>query len=271
MIVDRTAGGQTVRLFSLMMAINGIAPVVAPLLGSALLGVGSWRGIFVALTVLTLVMAVGAFVAIPESLPPERRVRGGLRAAGRDIRSALRRPRYVGFTLAFAFAFATLFTYISGSPFVLQDTLGLSSGTYALAFGTNSAGLIVASIVNGQLAGRVDPRRVLAIATTALLSVALLGIVLAGPSLWPVLVVLFLAVTSLGFIMGNATALASREVRDIAGTGSALLGALQFGLGALVSPLVGSSPLAMAVVMVTASAPSLGTQIALGQRRRLRI
>jgi DHA1 family bicyclomycin/chloramphenicol resistance-like MFS transporter len=273
MIVDRTTGGQTVRLFSLMMAINGIAPVVAPLVGSALLGVGSWRGIFVALTVLTLVMAVGAFVAIPESLPPERRVRGGLRAAGRDIRSALRRPRYVGFTLAFAFAFATLFTYISGSPFVLQDTLGLSSGTYALAFGTNSAGLIVASIVNGQLAGRVDPRRVLAIASTALalLSVALLGIVLAGPSLWPVLVVLFLAVTSVGFIMGNATALASREVHDIAGTGSALLGALQFGLGALVSPLVGSSPLAMAVVMVTASALSLGTQIALGRPRRLRI
>jgi MFS transporter, DHA1 family, multidrug resistance protein len=269
-IVDRTTGDRTVRLFSLMMAINGIAPVVAPLLGSGLLGVGSWRGIFVALTALTLVMAVGAFVAAPETLPPERRVRGGLRAAGRDIRSALRRPRYVGFTLAFAFAFATMFTYISGSPFVLQDTLGLSSGTYALAFGTNAGGLIVASIVNGQLAGRVDPQRVLAIATTALvlLSLALLGIVLTGPSLWPVLVVLFLALTSLGFIMGNATALASREVRDIAGTGSALLGTLQFGLGALVSPLVGSSPLVMAVVMVTASVLSLGTQIGLGRRQR---
>jgi MFS transporter, DHA1 family, multidrug resistance protein len=265
MIVDRTTGDRTVRLFSLMMAINGIAPVVAPLVGSGLLGVGSWRGIFVALTVLTLVMALGAFVAVPESLPSERRVRGGLRATGRDVRSALKRPRYVGFTLAFAFAFATMFTYISGSPFVLQDTLGLSSGTYALAFGTNAAGLIVASIVNGQLAGRVDPQRVLAIATTALvlLSATLLGIVLTGPSLWPTLVVLFLALTSLGFIMGNATALASREARDIAGTGSALLGAFQFGLGALVSPLVGSSPLVMAVVMVSASALSLGTQIAL--------
>lgn len=270
MIIDRTTGDRTVRLFSLMMAINGIAPVVAPLLGSALLGVGSWRWIFVALSALTLVMAVGAFVAIPESLPPERRVRGGLRTAGRDIRSALKRPRYVGFTFAFAFAFATMFTYISGSPFVLQETLGLSSGAYALAFGTNAAGLIVASITNGQLAGRVNPQRVLAIATTVLvlLSVTLLGIVLTGPSLWPVLVVLFLSLTSLGFIMGNATALASREVRDIAGTGSALLGALQFGLGAIVSPLVGSSPLVMAVVMVSASVLSLGTQIALGLRRR---
>jgi MFS transporter, DHA1 family, multidrug resistance protein len=269
MVVDRTTGNGAVRLFSLMMAINGIAPVVAPLLGSGLLGVGSWRGIFVALSALTLVMAVGAFVAVPETLPPERRVRGGLRATGHDVRSALKRPRYLGFALAFGFAFATMFTYISGSPFVLQDTLGLSSGTYAIAFGTNAAGLITASIVNGQLAGRVDPQRVLAIATTALvlLSIALLGIVLAGPSLWPVLVVLFLALTSLGFIMGNATALASREVRDIAGTGSALLGALQFALGAIVSPLVGSSPLVMAVVMVSASLLSLGTQVALGRRQ----
>jgi MFS transporter, DHA1 family, multidrug resistance protein len=269
-IVDRTTGSGTVRLFSLMMAINGIAPVVAPLMGSALLGVGTWRVIFVALTALTLLMAVGAFAAVPETLPPERRVSGGLRTTGRDVRSALSRPRYVGFTLAFAFAFATLFTYISGSPFVLQNALGLSSGTYALAFGANAAGLITASIANGQLAGRVDPQRVLGIATAALvvLSLVLLGVVLAGPSVWPVLVLLFLAVTSLGFIMGNASALASREVRDIAGTGSALLGALQFALGAVVSPLVGSSPLVMAVAMVAASVLSLGTQVALGRRRQ---
>ncbi|GAA5128261.1 multidrug effflux MFS transporter [Pseudonocardia adelaidensis] len=269
MIVDRTTGNQTVRLFSLMMAINGIAPVVAPLLGSGLLGAGSWRWIFVALSALTLLMAVGAFAAVPETLPPERRVRGGLRTTARDVRSALERPRYVGFTVAFALAFATMFTYISGSPFVLQDVLGLSSGAYALAFGANAAGLIGASIANGQLAGRVDPQRVLAVATGALvlLSVALLGIVLAGPSLWPVLAVLFLALTSLGFIMGNATALASREVRDVAGTGSALLGALQFALGAVVSPLVGSSPLVMAVVMVCASLLSLGTQVVVGRLR----
>ncbi|HLU60108.1 MAG TPA: multidrug effflux MFS transporter [Pseudonocardia sp.] len=268
-IVDRTTGSRTVRLFSLMMAINGIAPVAAPLMGSGLLGLGSWRAIFVALTGLTLLMVIGAFLAIAETLPPERRVRGGLRATARDVRSALSRPRYVGFTLAFAFAFATLFTYISGSPFALQETLGLSDRAFAAAFGTNAAGLILASVANARLAGRVDPRRVLAVATTALvlLSLALLGIVLAGPSTGPVLVVLFLAVTSLGFVMGNASALASREVRDIAGTGSALLGALQFALGAAVSPLVGSSPLVMAVVMVVASVLSLGAQAALARRR----
>ncbi len=86
-----------------------------------------------------------------------------------------------------------------------------------------------------------------------MLSVAYLVVVLAGAPRWPVLVVLFLALATLGFVLGNGAALASGEARDRAGSGSALLGALQFGLGALVSPLVGDSPLAMAVVMVVAS------------------
>ena len=268
-IVDRTSGDRTVRLFSLMMAINGVAPILAPLIGSGLLGLGNWRGIFVALTVLTLVMALGAFLTIPETLPPERRTRGGLRATARDIRSALTRPRYLGFTLVFSLAFATLFAYISGSPFVLQDTLGLSSGMYAIAFGTNAAGLITANVLNGLLAGRVRPQRVLATSTIALalLTAALLGIVLAGLPLWPTLAVLFLAVTSIGFIAGNAAALASGEVRDLAGTGSALMGALQFGLGALVSPLVGSSPLMMAIVMLSTATLALGVLVALTRRK----
>ncbi len=267
-IVDRTSGDRTVRLFSLMMAINGVAPILAPLIGSGLLGLGNWRGIFVALTVLTLVMALGAFLTIPETLPPERRTRGGLRATARDIRSALTRPRYLGFTLVFSLAFATLFAYISGSPFVLQDTLGLSSGMFAIAFGTNAVGLITANVLNGLLAGRVRPQRVLATSTIALalLTAALLGIVLAGLPLWPTLAVLFLAVTSIGFIAGNAAALASGEVRDLAGTGSALMGALQFGLGALVSPLVGSSPLMMAIVMLSTATLALGVLVALTRR-----
>jgi DHA1 family bicyclomycin/chloramphenicol resistance-like MFS transporter len=254
-ITDRTTGDRAVRLFSVMMAINGIAPVVAPLLGSSLLGVVGWRGIFLALALLALLMALGAAGAVPETLPAERRVRGGLRRTGRDVRSAFGRRRYLGYTLAFALAFATMFAYISGSPFVLQETLGLSTGWYALAFGVNAAGLTAASLVGGRLVGRVGARRLLAVGVAALLvlAVAYLVVVLAGAPRWPALVVLFLAVTSLGLVLGNGAALASAEVRDIAGTGSALLGALQFGLGAVVSPLVGSSPLVMAVVMVVAS------------------
>jgi MFS transporter, DHA1 family, multidrug resistance protein len=272
-IVDRTTGDRTARLFSLMMAINGIAPVVAPLIGSALLGVGNWRVVFVALTVLTAVMAVGALFTVPETLPVERRVQGGLRSTARDLRSALTRRRYLGYTIAFALAFAAMFAYISGSSFVLQDTLGLSTGAYAAAFGANAFGLIATSILSGRLTSRFGPRRLLfgGLVALSVLVVVLLVLALVGMPLWPALVVLFLAQSSLGFVLGNATALAAEEVRDIAGTGSALMGALQFGLGAVVSPLVGSSPVLMAVIMTAAALLSLLALVTLAGRAPSRV
>lgn len=267
-IVDRTAGHRTVRLFAVMMSINGIAPVVAPLIGSGLLGIGGWRGIFVVLAVLAALMTAGVLLAIPETLPPERRTTGGLAATARDIGSVLRRPRYLGYTLSFALAFSTMFAYISGSSFVLQEHLGLSTTAYAVAFGVNAGGIVLGGLLSARLVGRVRPRRLLEVATAVLAASAmgLLIVVLSGTPLWPTLVLLFVSVASLGFILGNGSALAQLEVRDIAGTGSALLGATQFGLGALASPLVGSSPLAMAVVMVTASALSVLVLHTLGRR-----
>jgi DHA1 family bicyclomycin/chloramphenicol resistance-like MFS transporter len=257
-ITDSTTGDRTAQLFSLMMAINGIAPVVAPLVGSGLLDAVGWRGILLTVAGLALLMVVGAAVAVPETLPVERRSRGGLRRTVRDVRSALGRPRYVGYTLAFALAFATMFAYISGSPFVLQETLGLPTAGYAAAFGLNAAGLVVASVVSGRLVRRVPARVqfVGGIAALLVFATAFLVVVLAGAPPWPALIVLFLAVSSLGFVLGNGAALATAEVRDMAGTGSALLGALQFGLGAAVSPLVGDSPLTMAVIMVVAASAS---------------
>jgi DHA1 family bicyclomycin/chloramphenicol resistance-like MFS transporter len=269
MIVDRTFGDRTVRLFSLLMAINGIAPVLSPLVGTGLLGVGGWREIFLALTGLSLLMTLGALAAAPETLPPDQRVHSGLRAASHDIWTVLKRPRYLGFALTFAFAFATMFAYIAASPFVLQEALGLSIGGYALAYGTNAFGLVVASVLSGQLATRINPHRLLAAATAALavLSVALLGTVLTGLPRWPTLVLLFLVATSLGFVTGLAAALASAEAHDLAGTGSALIGALQFGLGAVVAPLVGSSPVLMAVAMATAAVLAVVALAALTRAR----
>ena len=255
-IVDSTRGSRTASLFSLLMAIGGVAPVVAPLLGSVLSGAVGWRGIFVVLAGLAVLMLVGVLTSIPETLPAARRRSGGLRRTGRDLVAVLRRPRYVGYTLAFALAFTSMFAYISGSPFVLQDVLGLSRGGYAAAFGANAAGLMLTSVLSSRLVTRVRPRRQL---VTGMLSMVvstavLLVVVLAGAPRWPVLVLLFLSVSGLGLVMGNAAALAGIEAADLAGTGSALLGALQFGIGAAVSPLVGSSAVAMATAMVTVAA-----------------
>lgn len=254
-ITDRESGQRAVRLFSVMMAINGIAPVLAPLLGSTLLAAIGWRGVFAVLAVLGAIMLVGVLAAVPESLPPQRRVQGGLRRTARDVRDLLGRRHYVGYTLVFALSFAMMFAYISGSPFVLQQSLGLSTLQYAAAFGANATGLAAASLLGGKLTSRIAPRQQLLVAVSAIvvLGVAFLAVVLTGMPRWPALAVLFLVVTTLGFVLGNSTALASLEARDMAGVGSALLGALQFGLGAAVSPLVGSSPLLMGVIMLVAA------------------
>ncbi|GAA3247776.1 multidrug effflux MFS transporter [Pseudonocardia petroleophila] len=265
-IVDRTSGRRTAQLFTLMMAINGVAPVVAPLVGSGLVDPIGWRGIFVVLAGLAVLMVVGVLVAVPESLPVERRRTGGLRRTAADIASVLRRGPYVAWTLVLALSFSTMFAYISGSSFVLQDVLGLSTVGYAAAFASNAAGLVLVSVLGARW--DVDPRRKATIGVAILVTAAaaLLAVTAAGAPVWPVLVLLFLAVSSLGLIMGNATALATGHARDVAGTASALLGAGQFGLGAAVSPLVGSSASAMAAVMLGASGLAV---IALVTARRL--
>lgn len=267
-ITDREVGSRAVRLFSVMMAINGIAPVLAPLLGSTLLAAIGWREVFVVLTVLGLVMVGGVLVAVPESLPRQRRVSGGVRRAGRGMLTLLGRRNYLGYTAVFALSFAMMFAYISGSPFVLQQRLGLSTLQYAAAFGLNATGLGAASLLGGKLTMRISPRRQLTAAVSALvvLGLAFLVVVLVGMPRWPALGLLFLVVTALGFVLGNSTALASLEAQDMAGVGSALLGALQFGLGALVSPLVGSSPVLMAALMLTAAVLAALALIALVSR-----
>lgn len=267
-IVDRTSGNRTASLFALMMTIGGVAPVVAPLMGSGLVGLIGWRGLFLVLAGLATLMLVGVLTTVSESLPVERRRSGGLTRTLRDVGAVLRRPAYVGYTLAFALSFTAMFAYISGSPFVLQDVLELSSGGYALAFAANAAGLVLTSTVSARLVGRFAPRRqlVTGLAVMVVATAALVVVALSGAPRWPVLVLLFVSVSALGMVMGNAGALATAEVADVAGTGSALMGALRFGLGALVSPLVGSSASTMAIAMVTASVLAAGALL-LARRR----
>jgi DHA1 family bicyclomycin/chloramphenicol resistance-like MFS transporter len=197
----------------------------------------------------------------------ERRRSGGLRRTAADIASVLRRGPYLAWTLVLGLSFSTMFAYISGSSFVLQDVLGLSTTGYAAAFAANAGGLVLASLLGARW--DADPRLKATIGVAVLVTAAaalLVVVTLAGAPTWPVLALLFLTVASLGLIMGNATALATNHVRDVAGTGSALLGALQFGLGAAVSPLVGSSAAAMAVVMLATAGLAV---IALLTARRL--
>ncbi|MCP3425460.1 multidrug effflux MFS transporter [Rothia sp. AR01] len=264
MITDLTSGPQTARYMNFMMMINGLAPILAPTLGGVVLAFAHWRAIFWFLTGLTLLLTVAVLLLAPETLPRERRRPGGLASAGRGILALLRRPRYVGFVLAFILSFGTLFAYVSGSTYVLQNVLGLSPTQFALVFGMNSVGLLGNTIVSSILVKRVPPRRIATVGLGVSLTgaVGLLVLSLVGLSLAPTLILLFLCVAAQGLIFGNITSLAVTEGRDVAGSASALLGSLQFGMGALVSPLVGlggeTAVLPMSLTMLICATLAVG-------------
>lgn len=253
-IADRTEGSRSAKLFGLMMIIGGVAPVIAPLIGGAVVDSIGWRGVFWIITGLTAVMLACAVAFVPESLRQEDRRAGGLSEMISGIGSVVRNPRYVSYTLTFTFAFSVMFAYISASPFVLQNMLGLSAGQYSAAFAVNAFGLMIGSATTAKLAGRIPLHRMMSagISSIVVTTTALLILGITGLSLWPTLVLLFLTLFSLGFVYANATSLAVAQVPHLAGTGSAVLGALQFGLAAVISPLVGLGGEETAVPMVIA-------------------
>lgn len=274
-ISDRARGAAAARYFSLMMIINGAAPVVAPLIGGSLIGSIGWHGVFWILTGLAMAMFLGVIVVLDETHPRAHRTTGGLVAVLRAAASVFTYRRYVGYTLVFAFGFSVMFAYIAASPFVLQNVLGLSMIAYSFVFASNAVGLVAMNAVNAKVVRRVGQRRLLhlGVSLLVLFSVLLLVDALLGPVLWATLLLLWCAVTSLGLVLANATSLALDEVRHVAGSGSAVLGALQFGLAAVVAPLVGvagdHTAVPMAVAMVTSAAVAALALVFLTKRTRV--
>ncbi|GIF13271.1 Bcr/CflA family drug resistance efflux transporter [Actinoplanes teichomyceticus] len=237
---DLSSGVGAARLFGALTLIFGVAPIAAPSLGSVVLRTASWQGIFVALGVIGLLLAVLVLAGLPETLPPERRASGGLRALAGTARTLFTDRVFLGYALAQAFAFAAMFGYIAGSSFVLQDGYGLSPTVYSLLFGANAVGLTLLSQANGALLGRWRLGTMLAaglVLQTAAGALALLGAAL--QSLIVLTVGLFLLVTAMGLILPNTAALALDRYPGHAGSAAALLGGAQSVIGAVAAPLVG--------------------------------
>lgn len=241
-IADRTTGSQAARLFAIMMAISSLAPVLAPLLGGGILTFADWRAVFWFLAAVNALMFTGVLAFIPESLPPERRRDGGFTELARTMGSVLRNRVYLGYALTMGFTSMVLFGYISASPFLVQDIMGFSAGAYALTFALISACIALASAASSRLVRRFDPHQVLVAGLACLLTgtaALLILLTVGGVPTWPTIAGLMLTVGSIGLIFGNAVSLGIGEVRHVAGTGSAVIGAMQFTFGALASPLVG--------------------------------
>ncbi|WP_330340427.1 multidrug effflux MFS transporter [Streptomyces sp. NBC_00557] len=242
---DLYDGVAMARFFSTLMLISGVAPIVAPLIGGQILRVTDWRGVFLVLTGVGVLLAALVWLRLPETLPPAERHGGGVGDALRSMRALLADLPFTGYTLAGSFAFAALFAYISASPFVVQEIYGASPQTFSLLFGLNSVGLVAAGQINGKvLAGRVSLDKVLAtgltvivLAATALLLMATGA--LGDTGLAPVAAALFVLMSAMGITLPNTQSLALLRTRHAAGSASALLGTTSFLVGAVASPLVG--------------------------------
>ncbi|MFJ6197533.1 multidrug effflux MFS transporter [Micromonospora sp. NPDC092111] len=252
---DLFNGAAFATLLSRLLLVMGAAPVLAPTLGGGLLRWTDWRGVFVALAVFGVLLVVVAMFGLAETLPARRRQRGGVVATVAVYGSLLRDRTFVGLVLVAGLAMAALFAYVSGSSFVLQDGYGLDEQQFGLAFGAGAVGLIGATQFNVRLLRRYPPQRILVVAlgVGTVAGVALLGFAATGLGGLPSLLVsLWVVLAAAGLAMPNAPALALSRHGEAAGTASALLGAVQFGVGAVAAPLVGvlgTGAVAMALVV----------------------
>ncbi|MFJ3976111.1 Bcr/CflA family multidrug efflux MFS transporter [Streptomyces sp. NPDC090021] len=242
---DLYDGDEMARFFSTLMLISGAAPIVAPLIGGQVLRFADWRGVFVVLTGVGVVLTLMVWRGLGETLPPERRHTGGVGSALRTMRGLLGDRVFTGYTLTGGFAFAALFAYISASPFVVQEIYGASPQTFSLLFGLNSVGLILVGQINGKLlVGRVSLDKVLAlglaVVTASTVSLLLMTTGVFGEvGLIPIATALFVLMSAMGIVLPNTNAQALMRTPHAAGSASALLGTSSFLVGAIASPLVG--------------------------------
>ena len=271
---DLHTGVAAARFFALLMLVNGLAPILAPLVGGELLHITDWRGIFVVLAAIGAVLLVAAWAMLAETLAPEARHGGGLPATLRVFGGLVGDREFMGYALAMGLAFGAMAAYIAGSPFVLQDIYGASPQLFSVLFALNAGGIIAASQVSRALADRLGPRTLLNAGSTmsALGGLGVLTSVVFDVGLVMLLPSFFVVVASIGLVFPNATALALADHPRTAGSASALLGLSQFATGALAAPLAGvggsHTALPMGIVMATLSSAGLACLFVLAGRRR---
>ena len=263
MVRDLFAGRAAATMLSRLFLVMGVAPVLAPTIGGELLRFTSWRGIFALLAVYGVALIAFGFFGVRETLPAERRRPGGLRGTGAVYGSLLRDRSYVGLVLVAGLSMAALFTYVAGSSFVYQRQFGLDEQQFGMLFGAGAFWLIAATQLNPVLLRRWSAATILVAATAAgtIAAAVLVAIAMMGTGVLPVAIGLWAVLFAAGLALPNAPALALSANGDRAGAAAAMLGAVQFGVGAAVSPVVGllgNDATAMAAVIAPALLLALG-------------
>jgi len=238
---DMYSGHELTRFFAMLMLVNGVAPIAAPVMGGALMNVTDWRGIFLVLGGIAVVLFVLSRLRIDESLPHERRSQGSLLSAWAGLGKVICYRPFMGFCLTQGFMMAGMFAYIGASPFVLQQIYGMSPQAFSLCFALNGLGLIIASQTSARLSPRFGEYSVLKGGLT-LAFVASSALLLSGIFHAPLpltLLALFFSIASNAVISTTASSLAMQSQGKRAGSASAVIGVTMFTLGSLSIPVTG--------------------------------
>ncbi len=254
---DLYSGKELTKFMALLALVNGAAPILAPIFGSFVLTFAPWTGVFHVLGIIGLIMLVAVYFFLPETLEEERRAESSILAVFRTFGELLKDRTFMTIALAQAFIMGSMFAYIAGSPFILQNMYNVTPQQFALIFGMNGIGIILFAQAAGALSSKMREIDILTIATFISIvgSVILAYAVWIAPSLTGVLIGLFFIVSSVGAVSTTAFSLAMNAQGDRAGSASAFLGLLPFIVGGIVSPLVGiqgdasAAPLAVIVLI----------------------
>ena len=258
---DVCEGPQLTKLFSMLMLVNGLAPILAPVIGGEILVFTSWRGIFVLLMIIGLMLTVAAML-FKESLRPENRI-SGWGSTFKSFRALITNKYFLGHCFMQCFSFAAFFAYISGSSFIFQNIYGVSAQEYSLIFGGIGLAIAITGVIPMRLAGRVADEKLLRWSLVQ----SFVGSLLIFTACWfnaplALLILSLLVVIPMIAIMGATSfSLAMRAHGKNAGSASALIGFFSMISGSIMAPLVGiagsANPMPMAVIMLIGEAGAL--------------
>ena len=270
---DLHSGPALARFYSTLMLATGLGPVLAPQIGSWVLAVSSWRGVFVGLAAAGLILLLTVWRRVPETLPPDRRSPGSIGHALAATLSVSRDRIFLGYALGCALAMGATFSYVGGSSFVLQNSYHLSPQLFGLIFALSGCAMVAGAQLSSRLAGRVGPASLLAAGLGAMLAggFLLLTIVVSRVAGLPgVIPAVIMIMAGWGLIGPNALALAMQRYPQSAGAASAVVGFLQFMFGAIAAPLPGvrgtTDPLPMAILLAAFPVAAIVTLLAFSAR-----
>ncbi|WP_407314900.1 multidrug effflux MFS transporter [Pseudomonas sp. nanlin1] len=273
-VSDKCDAVASAKVFSQLMLVMGLAPILAPMLGGVLVNTWGWQWIFILLSLFSASALAAIALGLPESMPAHQ-PRQPLSGALKQYVSLLSDRVFVGHALTGGIAMAGMFAYIAGSPFVFIKLYGVPAEHYGWLFGSNAAGFILVAQINARLLAKYGPAFLLSRTVWIYLAggITLLAVsALQTAQLWPLMVPLFVCIASLGCIIPNASACAMNGQGARAGSASAMMGSLQFSVAAGAASLVGvlhdGSAMPMAMVISLCGLVAVGLAVATRRMQR---